>query len=92
MSTLPLVTRVAACLADCAASIEWAAQLIDAPERCAFRSSAEDARALLRELDKAPLSGPAAFLGYCEARRLTDPANAEFWQRLAGSVRKAMTL
>lgn len=34
----------------------------------------------------------AYFLKYCDARQRIDPANAEFWRRLAGSVRKAQTL
>lgn len=34
----------------------------------------------------------AYFLKYCEARQRIDPENAEFWRRLAGSVRKAQTL
>lgn len=28
----------------------------------------------------------------CEYRQVTDPANAEFWRRLAGSLRKALEL
>lgn len=32
------------------------------------------------------------FLKYCNAKRHADKVNAEFWCRLAGSVRKAQTL
>lgn len=85
---ISLDVRVRACLADCATSIEWAAPLIDAPDRCAFRESASDARALLRELDATPTDPRADFLAYCEARA----KGSEFWRRLAGSVRKSLTM
>ena len=31
-------------------------------------------------------------LDAANARQLSDPANAEFWRRLAGSLRKALTM
>lgn len=40
----------------------------------------------------AALDNPApAFLALCESRQ-SCPANGEFWRRLAGSVRKALTM
>jgi hypothetical protein len=48
----------------------------------------------LRVMYNALVNPCGAFLGYCEARRLqaTSAQDSEFWQRLAGSVRKAGTL
>lgn len=39
------------------------------------------------------LAGPCElFASYCERMRRNQPHNAEFWHRLAGSVRKAATM
>ena len=45
----------------------------------------------------AATSAPASLLldaamRVCEARTRSDPANAEFWRRLAGSLRKARAM
>lgn len=34
----------------------------------------------------------SAFLALCDSRAIHDSRNGEFWRRLAGSVRKAMTM
>jgi len=43
----------------------------------------------IQAIDTCPLW---AALEICEARMQSDPANAEFWRRLAGSLRKARAM